>query len=67
MHPLVTQLYKSQLEKYRKEFRGFENPKNFVLLKEEWGIDNGMLTPTLKLRRSVVEERYKSQIEGLYS
>ena len=67
VHPLVNELFKSQLEKYGKEFRGFENPKNFVLLKEEWGIDNGMLTPTLKLRRSVVEERYKSQIEGLYS
>ena len=63
----MNELFKSQLEKYGKEFRGFENPKNFVLLKEEWGIDNGMLTPSLKLRRSVVEEHYKSQIEGLYS
>ena len=67
VHPLVKELFTSQLEKYGKDFKGFENPKNFALLREEWSIDNGMLTPTLKLKRSVVEENYKSQIEELYS
>jgi long-chain acyl-CoA synthetase len=37
------------------------------LLSEEWGIDNGLLTPTLKLKREVVEEQFKTQIEELYS
>ncbi len=60
-------MFTSQLEKYGKDFKGFENPKNFALLREEWSIENGMLTPTLKLKRSVVEENYNSQIEELYS
>ena len=50
-----------------KDFKGFEHPQNFTLLSEEWSIDNGMLTPTLKLKREVVEEHFKAQIEELYS
>ena len=65
--PLVRELFQKQLEHYGKDFKSFERPQNFALLSEEWDIDNGLLTPTLKLKREVVEEQFKSQIEGLYS
>ena len=65
--PPIKELFKNQLEKYGKDFKGFEHPQNFTLLSEEWSIDNGMLTPTLKLKREVVEEHFKAQIEELYS
>ena len=65
--PRIQELFKEQLERYGKDFKGFENPKNFALLSEEWSIDNGLLTPTLKLKREVVEEHFKTQIEGLFS
>jgi len=65
--PLIKELFEKQLQKYGKNFKGFEHPKNFILLEEEWSIDNGMLTPTLKLKRTVVEKYFKTQIEELYS
>ena len=65
--PLVRELLQKQLEHYGKDFKSFERPQNFALLSEEWGIDNGLLTPTLKLKREVVENQFRSQIESLYS
>ncbi len=65
--PRIRQLFKEQLERYGKDFKGYEHPQNFALLSEEWGIDNGLLTPTLKVKREVVEEQFKTQIEGLFS
>ena len=65
--PLVRELFQKQLEHYGKDFTSFECPQNFALLSEEWGIDNGLLTPTLKLKREVVEDQFRSQIESLYS
>jgi len=65
--PPIKKLFKDQLEIFGKEFKGFEHPQKFLLLSEEWNIDNGMLTPTLKLKRTEVEERFKKQIIGLYS
>lgn len=37
-----------------------------ALLRDEWSIANGLLTPTLKLKRAVIEERYREVIDGLY-
>jgi len=65
--PRIRQLFKEQLEHYGKDFKGFEHPHNFALLSEEWDIDNGLLTPTLKLKREVVEEQFKTQIDELFS
>ena len=65
--PLVRELFQKQLEHYGKDFKSFERPQNFALLSEEWDIDNGLLTPTLKLKREVVEDQFRSQIESLYS
>ena len=65
--PLVRELFQKQLEHYGKDFKSFERPQNFALLSEEWGINNGLLTPTLKLKREVVEDQFRSQIESLYS
>ena len=65
--PLIRELFKEQLKHFGKDFKGFEHPQNFSLLSEEWGIDNGLLTPTLKLKREVVEEKFKTEIEELFS
>jgi long-chain acyl-CoA synthetase len=49
-----------------KEFPGYANIRRVLLLTEPWSIDNGLLTPTLKLRRPQVEVRFANQINQLY-
>jgi len=45
----------------------YESIKKFVLLPRDFSIEGGELTPTLKLRRKVIYEKYKDRIEGMYS
>ena len=48
---------------------GFPNygiPRNIRLLSEPWTIDNGLLTPTLKLKRQQIRQRYAEEIDELY-
>jgi long-chain acyl-CoA synthetase len=44
----------------------FETIKRFHLVPDEWSMDSGELTPTLKLRRRVVAERYAAEIAAFY-
>ena len=54
------------LEKINKNFTLIEKIKKFSLINEEFTIDNGMLTPTLKLKRKEIIKNYKHQLENLY-
>ena len=49
-----------------RDLASFEMPKKVLLLPNEFTIEAGELTPTLKVKRNVVEERYREQIDGLY-
>jgi long-chain acyl-CoA synthetase len=45
----------------------FEQPKKVALLDQEMTVDSGELTPTLKVKRKVVTERYRQLIDALYA
>jgi long-chain acyl-CoA synthetase len=47
-------------------FGGYEIPKKFIFLSEGFSLENGMLTPTMKLKRREVLARYRPQIETLF-
>ena len=49
------------------DLASFERPKKIALLEEEFTIENGFLTPSLKVKRGVVQERLDSLIDELYS
>lgn len=49
------------------EFPGYAKIRRVATVQEPWSIDNGLLTPTLKLKRAKVLEKYNSEIEHLYS
>jgi long-chain acyl-CoA synthetase len=54
------------LENLNKNLSLVEKVKKFKLIKEEFTIENGMLTPTLKLKRKKILEKYKEDLEKLY-
>ena len=54
------------LEDLNKSLSVVEKIKKFILIKEEFTIENGMLTPTLKLKRKKILEKYKEDLEKLY-
>lgn len=63
----VKQLIEEELKKYAKGFKGFERPEKFVLTSEDFTTDNGMLTPTLKLKRRNVLQKYEPALDALYN
>ncbi len=54
------------IENTNKSLTLVEKIKKFVLIHEEFTIENGMLTPTLKLKRKEIIQNYKQQLENLY-
>ncbi|MFZ0954076.1 MAG: long-chain fatty acid--CoA ligase [Candidatus Sulfotelmatobacter sp.] len=66
-HPKVQALYERIVEEVNQNLARFEKLKRVLLVSEEFTADNGTLTPTLKLRRRIIEERYRRQIDQLYA
>jgi long-chain acyl-CoA synthetase len=63
----VIEHYKAIVEKYNQHFNPVEQVKKFELIKAEWTINGGELTPTLKLKRKVIMEKYADAIERIYA
>ena len=55
-----------ELEKINKNLSKIEKIKKFFLINEKFSIENGMLTPTLKLKRYKIINKYKKEFESLY-
>jgi long-chain acyl-CoA synthetase len=65
-HPRVYALLMEQVDTVNSEFAQYERVKKILLISQEFSIERGELTPTLKARRSVIESRYKHLIDELY-
>ncbi|WP_407484539.1 AMP-dependent synthetase/ligase [Elizabethkingia miricola] len=63
----VNKLYKTKIEEFQTSLASFEKVKKFVLMPAEFEIGSGEITPTLKIKRKVVSEKYKDLIEQMYS
>jgi len=57
---------KVEIEKVNKKLSKIENIKKFFIISEKFSIENGMLTPTLKLKRFKIIQKYKNSFEKLY-
>jgi long-chain acyl-CoA synthetase len=62
----VLALYQEIVDALNKELSQFERIKKIAVLPKEFSIESGELTPTLKVKRKVVEERWRELIESLY-
>ena len=62
----VIAMYQSIIDGYNPEFNHVEQIKKFTMLTNEWTVDSGELTPTGKMRRKIITEKYNSKIEDMY-
>jgi long-chain acyl-CoA synthetase len=65
-HPQIVDLFERQVAKFTGDLSHFEQIKAVALLPQELTVESGELTPTLKVKRRVVTEKYKELINLLY-
>ncbi len=63
----VERKVEDEIKALLKDLAQFEVPKKVLLLTEDFSIESGELTPTLKVKRRVVEQRYRDRIDALYA
>ena len=55
-----------RISKLVKQFPGYASIRKVAVAREKWTIDNGLITPTLKLKRNVIFQKYASAIDDMY-
>ena len=65
-HPKVVALFEEELAKHSEGFKSFERCRKLVLGTEDFSPENGMLTPTLKLKRRVVLQHYGEMLDAAF-
>lgn len=65
-HPRIIDLFERQIAALTPNLARYERIKKIALLENEFTIEGGELTPTLKVKRRVIDEKYKDVIEKLY-
>ena len=64
--PEIHSIIQGEINSLQKDLANFERVRKFVLLDKPFSIENGEMTPTQKIKRNVVEERYAHLIEDMY-
>jgi long-chain acyl-CoA synthetase len=64
-NPAVIELINAEIAEKNKEFASFESIKKVTIV-PEFTIENGLITPTFKVKKNIVQDRFKDQIEGMY-
>jgi long-chain acyl-CoA synthetase len=64
--PAVVEHYEGLVKALTADNAQFEKIKRIALLTREFTLESGELTPTLKVKRRIVEEKYRAVIDGLY-
>ena len=63
----VIALYQEIVDKVNGTLANFETIKKFALVPDEWSLETGELTPSLKLKRRVIQEKYAALVDGFYA
>jgi len=66
-NPKVQALYTEIVERINPTFNRVEQVKKFVLLPKEWSLETGEMTPKLSLKKKVIMEKYKHEIDEMYN
>lgn len=62
----VIAMYQEIVDKVNATLANFETIKKFALVPEEWSLETGGLTPSMKLKRRVIQEKYATVVDGFY-
>lgn len=65
--PIAQPLFQAGIDAVNKDLAQFERVKKFVVIPEELTMASGLLTPTMKVKRRLFEERYSQEIESMYA
>ncbi|MDQ7843191.1 MAG: long-chain fatty acid--CoA ligase [Armatimonadota bacterium] len=65
-HPVTESLIAAAIKEVNAELAPYERIRRFTVLPQEFTLERGELTPSLKVRRKIVTERYRQQIEEMY-
>lgn len=63
----VKDLYKHTIDEIQQKLSGIEKVKKFILMPSEFEISTGEITPTLKIKRNIVLQKYQSLIDEMYA
>jgi long-chain acyl-CoA synthetase len=66
-HPRIIDLLQRQIDALTPNLARYEKVKKVALLENEFTIEGGELTPTLKVKRRVIDDKYRDVIEKLYA
>ena len=64
---VINYIFQEEVKKYNQFFGDFEQVKRYQIVPEEWTQPAGFLSPTLKIKRKVLEAHYADRIEKLFS
>jgi long-chain acyl-CoA synthetase len=66
-NPEVVSLLHGEVGRLTRGFASFEQPKKVVIIDEEWTVESGELTPTLKVKMNRIQEKYGGMIDEVYA
>jgi long-chain acyl-CoA synthetase len=66
-HSAVVEFFDARIQALQQELARFQQVKKFTLLPHAFSVETGELTPTLKLRRRIIEANYRDEIDGMYA
>ena len=66
-HPKVNERVQKEIDKYNQDFGKWEKIKLFRLTPDEWSVEAGHLTPTMKLKRKIIKEKYQHLYDDIYN
>jgi long-chain acyl-CoA synthetase len=66
-HPRIIDLFERQIAARTQQLAQFEKIKRIALLDQELTVDGGELTPTLKVKRRIIDQKYRDVIDRIYS
>jgi long-chain acyl-CoA synthetase len=65
--PEIIEKFQKEIDNLNKYFGKWEQIKKFKILSKQWTVETGELTPTMKLKRKVIHQKFAQEIESLYS